>query len=316
MIKNIILTSAKENINVKGILSLETTSSKTLVNLKTYNFSKTLGKFVLAIKCGADLFKVDLDSGENYIIDKTLNLNDKISAVIVEIENNNSNILIWGSNETNKVWQNSFLYDFDDKKDKNVDLIQNKNVQSADAQNKEKCYSDENSFKLDKQSFDETERTSTLDSDDFSDYETDEEIEKIVDYSLNKFSETLDEDVEKPEDSQDNKSEFLNSVEEQINELLTNYEEEKALENIIPSSKFVKVNSENGNFYIFGVIYENNKIKYIVYGLPGEYSVKPDDEYANFYQWLPLNSENPQGYGYYLMYQDALSGNQVEIILD
>ena len=49
MIKNIILTSAKENINVKGILSLETTSSKTLVNLKTYNFSKTLGKFVLAI---------------------------------------------------------------------------------------------------------------------------------------------------------------------------------------------------------------------------------------------------------------------------
>ncbi|MGN1208550.1 MAG: hypothetical protein ACI4TI_03680, partial [Christensenellales bacterium] len=60
MIKNIILTSAEENVNLKGILQLETTSTKTLVSLKTYNFSKTLGKFLLGIKCGVNLYKVEL----------------------------------------------------------------------------------------------------------------------------------------------------------------------------------------------------------------------------------------------------------------
>ena len=121
------------------------------------------------------------------------------------------------------------------------------------------------------------------------------------------------------EENLDNKTEFFKSVENQINELLNTYEEEKALEEIIPFSKFVKVDLENnGNFYIFGVIYENNSsdMKYIVYGIPGEFSVKPDDEYKNLYQWLPLNSCNPEGYGYYLMYQDAKQGNQIEMIIE
>lgn len=306
MIRNIILTSANEDINVKGVLCLETTTSKTLVNLKTYNFSKTIGKFLLGIKCGADLFKVELGSDENYIIDKPLDLNEKISAVVVKIENNQADILIWGSNETNRVWQNSILQNFD---------VQTQNSKPKTEENQQR----ESKKEIFSQSFDDDFEFETKQSDvgDYSDYETDEEIEKIVDQSLNKFSELEgDEEENKNDFNQNNKSEFLNSVEDQINELLNNYEEEKALENIIPNSKFVKVNSSGQNFYIFGVIYENNEIKYIVYGLPGEFNVKPDDEYSNYYQWLPLNSENPQGYGYYLMYQDALNGNQVEIILD
>jgi len=114
-----------------------------------------------------------------------------------------------------------------------------------------------------------------------------------------------------------NKSEFLLSVETQINELLNTYEEEYALEELIPFSKFVKVDLEkNGNYYIFGVIYENDIIKYIVYGLPGEYNIKPEDEYANYYQFLPLSKENPMGYGYYLIYQEAETGEQVEMIIN
>lgn len=309
MIKNIILTSAQENQNIKGILNLETTSTKTLVNLKTYNFSKTIGKFLLGIKCNEKLFKVALSNDENYIINEPLNLNQKISAVVVQIENNKPSILIWGSNETSRVWQNSFLFDFEKNEENKKDEI------------------DETSsfFEPLQQTSNEDELAKTAnhvcndeicnDSDDFSDYETDEEIEKIVDQSFANFKEENDENQSNQVD-ENNKSEFLNSVEQQINELLNNHDEEKALEEIIPNSKFVKVNSEGENFYIFGVIYENNEIRYIVYGLPGEFNVKPDDEYAKFYQWLPLNQDNPQGYGYYLMYQDAINGNQVEIILD
>ena len=289
MVKNIILTSANGEKNLKGILTLENTKNNTLVNLKTYNLLG-FNKLILGIKAGGELYKVELTDEENYLIEKNLNLNEKISAVVLNVENQKTEILIWGSNETNRVWKNSILYDLDlndNEDDKKTNLV----TESE----KVKTNNMVNNFMAN------------------DDYETDEEIETIVD---NAFESEPLEDENTTEENKNNKSDFLSSIENQVEELLNSYEEEKALENLIPNSKFVKVNSSGDNFYIFGVIYENNEIKYIVYGLPGEFSVKPDDEYTNYYQWLPLNPENPEGYGYYLMYQDASTGNQIEVMFD
>lgn len=289
MVKNIILTSANGEKNLKGILTLENTKNNTLVNLKTYNLLG-FNKLILGIKAGGELYKVELTNEENYLIEKNLNLNEKISAVVLNVENQKTEILIWGSNETNRVWKNSILYDLDlndDEEDEKTNLVTETE--------KVKTNNMVNNFMAN------------------DDYETDEEIETIVD---NAFESEPLEDENTTEENKNNKSDFLSSIENQVEELLNSYEEEKALENLIPNSKFVKVNSSGDNFYIFGVIYENNEIKYIVYGLPGEFSVKPDDEYRNYYQWLPLNPENPEGYGYYLMYQDASTGNQIEVMFD
>ncbi len=289
MVKNIILTSANGEKNLKGILTLENTKNNTLVNLKTYNLLG-FNKLILGIKAGGELYKVELTNEENYLIEKNLNLNEKISAVVLNVENQKTEILIWGSNETNRVWKNSILYDLDlndDEEDEKTNLVTETE--------KVKTNNMVNNFMAN------------------DDYETDEEIETIVD---NAFESEPLEDENTTEENKNNKSDFLSSIENQVEELLNSYEEEKALENLIPNSKFVKVNSSGDNFYIFGVIYENNEIKYIVYGLPGEFSVKPDDEYTNYYQWLPLNPENPEGYGYYLMYQDASTGNQIEVMFD
>ncbi len=289
MVKNIILTSANGEKNLKGILTLENTKNNTLVNLKTYNLLG-FNKLILGIKAGGELYKVELTDEENYLIEKNLNLNEKISAVVLNVENQKTEILIWGSNETNRVWKNSILYDLDlndNEDDEKTNLV----TESE----KVKTNNMVNNFMAN------------------DDYETDEEIETIVD---NAFESEPLEDENTTEENKNNKSDFLSSIENQVEELLNSYEEEKALENLIPNSKFVKVNSSGDNFYIFGVIYENNEIKYIVYGLPGEFSVKPDDEYTNYYQWLPLNPENPEGYGYYLMYQDASTGNQIEVMFD
>lgn len=289
MVKNIILTSANGEKNLKGILTLENTKNNTLVNLKTYNLLG-FNKLILGIKAGGELYKVELTDEENYLIEKNLNLNEKISAVVLNVENQKTEILIWGSNETNRVWKNSILYDLDlndNEDDEKTNLVTETE--------KVKTNNMVNNFMAN------------------DDYETDEEIETIVD---NAFESEPLEDENTTEENKNNKSDFLSSIENQVEELLNSYEEEKALENLIPNSKFVKVNSSGDNFYIFGVIYENNEIKYIVYGLPGEFSVKPDDEYTNYYQWLPLNPENPEGYGYYLMYQDASTGNQIEVMFD
>lgn len=284
MIKNIILTSACEDKNLKGILTLENTSNNTLVTLKTYNLNDYDGKLILGIKTNGEFYKVELNNDSNYLINKKLDLNEKISAVVINSNLNKTKTLVWGSNETTKVWKDSILYEID-KKD---DIQKNSYEQSLNL--------NENS----------------AESLSYNDYETDEEIETIVENALN--DEEIQEDKE--ENVEDNKKDFLSSVGKQVEELLNSYEAEHTLEELIPNSKFVKVKSEGENFYIFGVIYENNEIKYIVYGIPGEFSVKPDDEYKNFYQWLPLNSENPDGYGYYLMYQDALTGEQIEIMFE
>jgi len=304
MIKNIILTSAVDNKNYKGYVTLENTSEKTLVNIKTYNLPKTDNKRVLGILIDGELYKVTLNGDNSYLIDRKTDLNNKISVVLLEIENMTSNILIWGSNETSRVWQNSISLNLDlETNIKNKQLEENEILQDNVAQNFiEKVY--------------------TESKDDY--YETDEYIEDLVTQNLRKedkeeYQYYEEEKVKEnlKEDLTNNKSEFFDSIKSQIEELLNTYEEEKALEEIIPNSKFVKVDLErNGNFYIFGVINENDNIKYIVYGLPGEYSVKPDDEYSKFYQWLPLNQDNPEGYGYYLMYQDAISGNQIEMSIE
>jgi len=292
MIKNIILTSACEDKNLKGILTLENTKNNTLVTLKTYNFSEIASKLILGIKTYGEFYKVELKNEENYLINKSLNLNDKISAVIISNDNGNTKTLVWGSNETTKVWKTSLINNLNEEyslKQNSINKVNdfsfNKDVKvnnSAEIENSIKNYDEE-----------------------------DEEIETIIDEALNN-----DVDEEDNKETSNNKTDFLSSIEGQIDELLNNYEEEKALEEMIENSKFVKVNSEGENFYIFGVIYENNQIRYIVYGIPGEFSVKPEDEYKSYYQWLPLNPDNPEGYGYYLMYQDAITGDQIEIMFE
>lgn len=319
MIKNIILTSAIDNENYKGMVTLENTSEKTLVTLKTYNLPKTENKRVLGVLIDGDLYKVSINENESYVIDKKTDLNNKISVVLLEIQNMTSKILIWGSNETSRVWQNSVTFNFEleneklnsNEKENNIQI--NNNIDNI-------IHKEEKDLKIATNFIEKVYSETKKD-----DYESDEYIENLVTQNLRKenfieeyesFNEEIVEENVKEETS-DNKSEFFASIESQIDELLTTYEEEKALEEIIPNSKFVKVDLEkNGNFYIFGVIYEDKNIKYIVYGLPGEYSVKPDDEYSKFYQWLPLNQENPEGYGYYLMYQDANNGNQIEMIIE
>lgn len=284
MVKSIILTS-ESNKNVKGILTVENTSSNTLINLKTFNLNKGEDKLVLAIKISGETYKVELNNEENYLIEKNLNLNNKISAVILKF-NKEPEIILWGSNETTRVWKTSILNEIIEKPKSKLQ----RKLNEIETQNlKEDNYKVYN-----------------------NDYETDEEIETIIDdaFSNDDFIHDIEEDKKI-----NNENDFLSSIESQINELLNNYNEETALENIIPNSKFVKVNNSN-NYYIFGVIYEENKIRYIVYGLPGEFSVKPEDEYSNLYQWLPLNAENPEGYGYYLMYQDALTGEQIDIMFE
>lgn len=122
----------------------------------------------------------------------------------------------------------------------------------------------------------------------------------------------LDSNVSSDTDlSQREKLEFLNDIVYQLDEMFLKYPNDENLEDIIPNSKFVSVDGDSP--YVLGAIYENNIIKYIAYGVPAQYSSPPPNDLGNHYQWLPLNPRDAMSDGYFMIYQNALTGSIVEI---
>lgn len=106
-------------------------------------------------------------------------------------------------------------------------------------------------------------------------------------------------------------TDFLNDIIYQLDEMFKNHPEDETLNSIIPNSRFIQVTSEKP--YVLGVIYEDNQLKYIAYGVPASYNSLPPVDFAKHYQWLPLNPKDVMSDGYFMIYQDAITGTLVEI---
>lgn len=150
--------------------------------------------------------------------------------------------------------------------------------------------------------------------------EEQEEIDEVIEKELNENCEGKCSNCKYREafySSEENIKEtenFFTLVKDQLEELFNKYPEEELLCEIFPDSKWVKIDYENnGKYYVVGIMYENDKIKYICYGIPGEYDSEPPEELKGFSKWLPLDTQNPTGYGYWISYQDAESGENIEM---
>lgn len=112
----------------------------------------------------------------------------------------------------------------------------------------------------------------------------------------------------------DDDKNFYDQIKNQIDQLFEQYQREEELERILPNSKWVKVKYENSdNFYVLGLIFDEDQIKYISYGLPASDPNKPPKDLQEYAQWLPLDTNNPQGEGYWLVYQSADSGESIAV---
>ena len=106
-------------------------------------------------------------------------------------------------------------------------------------------------------------------------------------------------------------TDFLNDIIYQLDEMFTRYPDDDVLKSIIPNSRFVRVDANPS--YVLGVIYEDNMMKYIAYGVPATYNSLPPSDLGQHYQWLPLNPNDVMSDGYFMIFQDALNGTLVEI---
>lgn len=107
---------------------------------------------------------------------------------------------------------------------------------------------------------------------------------------------------------------FLASIIDQLEEMFKEYPLNETLMNIIPNSKIIKVeDSIDNSSYIVGTMYDDDQIKYLIYGVPALNNTAPPKELGADYQWLPLDAEDPLSDGYYLVYTDISTGKTVPI---
>ncbi len=119
------------------------------------------------------------------------------------------------------------------------------------------------------------------------------------------------------EQEEEKKSSFIGDIKGQIDDLFKNNPKESFLEEMIPNSKWVRVEFDGeGDYYILGLIYEGENIKYVCYGVPGIYQKTPPKQLSGYPVWFPLDNEKRESFGYWLTYQDAESGESIKAIVE
>lgn len=104
---------------------------------------------------------------------------------------------------------------------------------------------------------------------------------------------------------------FYEQIASQIEELFAVNERFTLLESLMPDTKWVKIHYDGeGKYYAVGII--GARPDYLCYGVPGSFSPQPPPELDGYCQWLPADPTKPEESGFWLMYQDASTGESVQ----
>lgn len=291
--KSVVLSSVNRG-KEKGVLTLEYDGGEIVGNVRLYNFSsEPEGILSIGILSDGQVYKAGLTSEKpNYYsfkLNGTKEFNN-FSCALVNFVKGEARALLHGAsgeNPTNEERLANSLSIFD--QEPTIENVKNT--------------LDQNGVYLEDQL----------------------EIDKMIDDEIgacdNKCSECKYRDaffkledspalVDEPEEQET----FFDGIKDQIETLFGKFPEEEILKEIIPNSKWAKIDyEEKGEYYVVGLLYENDKIKYVCYGVPSIYSDEPPKDLKGFAQWLPIDSEKEKGFGYWLTYQDAETGENVKI---
>ena len=327
--KNVILIPADYDgvSNQKGVLTLEYQDDKIVGSLRCYNLKPTAEVFSVGLQVGDSTFKTKATAKElsnlKLILNATATNASKVNCVIVSLNGDKYTTLLWGSTEiTKSIAENYFV----------ESLLEKTQILT----------SQENAKKESQKPATMQSKSEQIESQQDEIFE-DELLENYIDKVMSQTSEQADlnkassesnsaennysfvPDFEKTfvqannstkiiQNEQNTSSTFFGRVENQIQTLFDSNQADVTLEKIIPDSKFCKV--QNGEeFYVFGVIYQEGKPRCICYGIPADYSSVPPAEVDGLCQWLPLDSNNYQGKGYWMTYQDAITGDNIVVEL-
>ena len=98
---------------------------------------------------------------------------------------------------------------------------------------------------------------------------------------------------------------FYLSVKPQLDEIFVCFPECDDLEEVVPNSKWAKIQVEDG-FYVVGLILDGEVVRYISYGVPATKNSCPPSEIRDVAVWLDDGKRD--GNGSWVIYQDAMTG--------
>ncbi len=106
---------------------------------------------------------------------------------------------------------------------------------------------------------------------------------------------------------------YYRKAKPELDALFLKFPEEEVLSRSVKDSKWVRVYYSETKYYVVGLIKENGKEKYICYGVPSRYTPEPPDTLVGFCSFIPLSVFDLKGDGYWMMFQDAITGDCVKI---
>ncbi len=299
LIKKSLVLNSPNHDNKKAVLSIEGNEKNLTGRVRLYNFGiLPKGILTLGVYVGGKVHKAGLthQSGMLYTFLLDSNVFDKdFSCAIINIYNGEVSPILFGASQG---------------KSTNLDQVVQAIKGAENVKEVEQVLDD---FGVD---FDEEEKA---------------EIEKTLDeefscpdcqnckYKQYFYSKQLANVPEKEIEDLPKKVQpksFYEELKPQIEKLFSENKQEDYLEKIFQNSKWVRVNLQNDDYYVFGLIFENENVKYICYGVPGVYQKNPPRELSGSPSWLALDSQNREGFGYWISYQDAQSGENVKAIVE
>jgi len=103
---------------------------------------------------------------------------------------------------------------------------------------------------------------------------------------------------------------FYKSVEDKILKLFKEHAEFSALCEVIPNSKWIKIEYGANSHYVVGMVYKNNIPVYIVYGVPGNRHNRPTG-FSNYPCFVPASLYENTDAGYWCTFQDTMDGKVI-----
>ncbi len=315
--KNIVL-SGVDNPSQKAVLTLECDGQMAKGRLRLYNFGvEPKGIISLGLYYGGNVIKAGLIRSSQMLYTfacQSENISDDFSCAVINFVNGEPSPILYGKGEGYSDKDEIFSQVIEKiKTSKNVDEVE-KTLDKYGVDFDEELKS-EIEYEIDncmaKKECGDCENCEYKKF--YLENSQSQKLELSSDAHKELVSSLENEDDEEDEDQNIN---FYAELKPQLDNLFANNPSEDYLENLLPNSKWVKVSiDDNGNYYVLGLIYEDDRLVYICYGVPGVYQKNSPRELSGYPVWFPLDEAKPEGFGYWLSYQDAESGESVKAVV-
>lgn len=103
---------------------------------------------------------------------------------------------------------------------------------------------------------------------------------------------------------------FYERTATQLAQLFDRHPRHERLEKLLPGTRWVRIDFDAKRYYAVGLV--GDRPDFVCYAVPAGYTADPPVELKGYAVWVPIEPENPTGEGYWVMYQDAATGESVK----